>query len=146
MENKNLKNIINEYIKDTECNIRQLEKEILHIIYQYSLMSNLTPEDVDRVESTRAKIMELKDILDDLHDKKDKYNVYIKTPYGLKYKTQKRFYTLLRGINSRGDYSCRVFIIGNGGDYVGKYIGSFIDDLAVEIIKEYEEKEGLNNE
>lgn len=141
MENKNLKNIINEYIKDTECNIRQLEKEILHIIYQYPLMSNLTPEDVERVESTRAKIKELKDILDDLNDKKDKYNVYIKTPYGLKYKTQKDFYTLLKGINSRGNSSGRVFIISDNGFYINDYIGSFTDDLGVELIKEYEEKE-----
>ena len=141
MENKNLKNIINVYIKDTECNIRQLEKEILHIIYQYPLMSNLTPEDVERVESTRAKIKELKDILDDLNDKKDKYNVYIKTPYGLKYKTQKDFYTLLKGINSRGNSSGRVFIISDNGFYINDYIGSFTDDLGVELIKEYEEKE-----
>lgn len=146
MENKNLKNIINEHIKDTECNIRQLEKKILNIIYQYPLMSNLTPEDVERVESTRAKIKELKDILDDLHDKKDKYNTYIKTPYGLKYKTQKRFYTLLEGIDSRGNSSSRIFIISSDGNYVNDYIGSFIDDLGVEMIKEYEEKEGLNNE
>lgn len=141
MENKNLKNIINEHIKDTECNIRQLEKEILHIIYQYPLMSNLTPKDVERVESTRAKIKELKDILDDLNDKKDKYNTYIKTPYGLKYKTKKDFYTFLKGINSRGNSSGRVFIVSDNGFYIGDYIGSFIDDLAVEIIKEYEEKE-----
>lgn len=146
MENKNLKNIINEHIKDTECNIRHLEKKILNIIYQYPLMSNLTPEDVERVESTREKIKELHDILDDLHDKKDKYNIYIKTPYGLKYKTQKRFYTLLKGIDSLGNSSSRIFIISSDGNYVNDYIGSFIDDLGVEMIKEYEEKEDVNNE
>lgn len=141
MENKKLKNIINEYIKDTECNIRHLEKKILNIIYQYPLMSNLTPEDVDRVESIRENIKELHDILDDLHDKKDKYNVYINTPYGLKYKTQKNFYTLLKGINSRGNSSSRIFIICDDGNYINDYIGSFTDDLGVELIKEYEEKE-----
>lgn len=146
MENKKIKNIINEYIKETESDIDKLEKEILHIIYQYPLMSNLTPEDVDRVESIRAKIMELKNILYDLYDKKDKYNVYIKTPNGIKYKTERHFYTIFKGINSRGNSYGRMFIICDNGGYIGNYIGSFIDDLAVEIIKEYEEKEGLNNE
>ena len=66
MINQNLKNIINEYIEDTKRNIRQLEKEMLHIIYQYPLMSDLTPEDVERVESTRAKIIELEEQLKEL--------------------------------------------------------------------------------
>lgn len=141
MENKNIKNTINTYIRETEREIKILEKEILYIIYQYSTINEITPEDAKRIESVRVKIMEYKDILDDLNDKKDKYNTFINTPYGMQYKTHKDLYTFLKGINNRGTSSGRVFIINDAGKYIDSYMGGFIDDLAVEIIKEYEEKE-----